>query len=340
MNVRRKPIEIEYHKEKIVDDFVTKTGKEYVSSVFEVITDLALKFRQSTGLPDNYSEVSRQGKINKKNWGLQYLFNLMPIFEEWLDSMPSSATIEYFYDPNVTKSVEGTEVNDTPRVFLSNSADCYGIRSRAKVLKKLLNEDISIDENWLSLACGGALPCLNTVKDSSVTPNLTLVDYDLNNLRLAKDRAKEMKISKSTRVVWRDLTQKNSFGDTSWIRQILVGMKLKQRPFLLKKRLETNYYDRVEATGFLEYLGVEKAARFIKNSFELVKPGGVFITSNIRDTHPERAYTEGVVQWPYITFRTCEDVIDIVKTAGIDVDKIDIYLPDDNVYAIYVMRKK
>jgi cyclopropane fatty-acyl-phospholipid synthase-like methyltransferase len=171
-------------------------------------------------------------------------------------------------------------------------------------------------------------------------PELTLVDFDTHNLRLAKKRVVSMGLKGTVNTAWRDLTSEKSFESVPYIKGLFSWFVLRKTPLFLNRRLPLNSYDRVECTGFMEYLPKEKAARFVSNAFELLKSTGTFITSNIRDTHSQRAFTEGVVQWPFIQFRSVDEVVEIIESSKIKVNAIDVYLPDDEVYAVYVMRKR
>jgi hypothetical protein len=332
-------IKIKRHRLKIKDDFVTPEGLAEIKKILDTITELAAKYRESKSMPQDYTVIPRGRSVDKGNWGLQYLINTMSAFEEWLDTAPSSATVESFYDPDIPTLPSGTPIDPGSRSLLVCTKDGIGLRSRAKVLSDLMTENLTLDENWLSLACGGAVPCLKAVEAAKCKPSLTLVDFDTNNLRVAGKRAAKMGLKHGTKLAWRDLTSKKEFGKVPVIKEFLAWFVLKKRPLAKNHTLKFNHYDRVEATGFIEYLPTEMAVRFIRNTFKHVKPGGTFITSNIRDTHSERAFTEGVVQWPLINFRTVEEVVELVRMADIDVHQVDVYLPDDDVYAIYVMRK-
>jgi len=80
------------------------------------------------------------------------------------------------------------------------------------------------------------------------------------------------------------------------------------------------------------------AVTFIRNAFECVKPGGVLITGNMLDSHPQLGFTMDVVQWPHIQPRSVAEMLAIFESAGLH-GHIDVYLPTDGVYAVYAIRK-
>ena len=76
------------------------------------------------------------------------------------------------------------------------------------------------------------------------------------------------------------------------------------------------------------------AVTFLRNAFEFVRPGGRLIFGNMRDSHPELAFTLNVVQWPHIQPRSLEHVMTIVTATGLH-GSAEVYLPTDGVYALY-----
>lgn len=55
-------------------------------------------------------------------------------------------------------------------------------------------------------------------------------------------------------------------------------------------------------------------------------------------THPQLGFTLNVIQWPHIQPRSVEEVGSLIDDAGLDGER-SVYLPDDGVYAVYVVRK-
>ncbi len=80
------------------------------------------------------------------------------------------------------------------------------------------------------------------------------------------------------------------------------------------------------------------ARQFLENSYRLVKPGGRLIVGNMLDTHPQLGFTLNVIQWPHIKPRSIDEVVGLIRQAGIE-DPIDVQIPKDGVYAIYTIRK-
>lgn len=65
----------------------------------------------------------------------------------------------------------------------------------------------------------------------------------------------------------------------------------------------------------------------LANAAQLVKPGGLLLTGNMRDTHPQLGFTLNVVQWPHIQPRSIETMQRIVEAAGLGNWRVDVYCP-------------
>ena len=127
-------------------------------------------------------------------------------------------------------------------------------------------------------------------------------------------------------------------------------MNVAARALRQQVSLEAATYDAVDAVGILEYvpevLSDESptalqvnAATFLAHAAQLVKPGGLLLVGNMRDTHPQLGFTLNVVQWPHIQPRSIETIQRIAGVAGLGDWQVDVYCPDDGVYALYAMHR-
>lgn len=122
-----------------------------------------------------------------------------------------------------------------------------------------------------------------------------------------------------------------------------------------RKRLPAESFDIVEAVGLTEYLKegdwpytydkvidtkvqTAGAVSFMRNAYELVRPGGSLIVGNMLDTHPQLGFTLNVIQWPHIQPRSTEEMMNIFDAAGVE-GQTDVYTAQDGVYAIYRIKK-
>ena len=167
-------------------------------------------------------------------------------------------------------------------------------------------------------------------------------DFNFDNLRHARKIAKERgQASLISGRMFRDLTHKKGFRKPQYTRTALASLVFRKRPVVNFKGIKTNFYDRIESCGFVEYLPPKVAALYIKRVFELLAPGGMFIFDSYDAEHPQRNFTEGVIQWPLVKFRNRKETIDIIKSSGVSImnNKIDVYPAPNKVCTVYKIRK-
>lgn len=270
-------------------------------------------------------------------------------FEHWLSQVPTAAALHPLYDPEVTHYASGVPLDDGVREWFRNIADARGIRSRAAVMRQLLVATAGQDDTgprWLSLACGAAQPVFRSMEQvvagGGPTPRVTLADLDAGALRLAAAYARSHGLQAQT--VRANVLDRRGLAT--------IPSRL---PGVGRRSGWIGAFDAVDAVGILEYLqpddwtytynGVVTTNRkqagaitFVRNAFACVKPGGVLITGNMLDTHPQLGFTMDVIQWPHIQPRSIDEMLGIFEAAGIR-GHVDVHLPTDGVYAVYVLRK-
>lgn len=256
--------------------------------------------------------------------------------------VPSAAALLPLQRPLAGRLADGTPLNDSEQRIFRSSLDAVGVRSRAWVMSRLLLADGPgphpgpAAQRWLSLACGAAVPvyeAASLLRWRGVQVCLDLADHDRGALALAARLAAEYGLSPT----YHRLNVLTADG--------------------LADRLPRQAYDVVDVLGLFEYLdeqdsvvryprlvsGRERrlagAVTFLRNAYELVRPGGVLVMSNMLDTHPQLAVTLGVVQWPYLRPRSPEQVRSIVVRAGIPASQMQAFAAEDGVYGVYVLAK-
>ena len=330
------------HEVDYVDEFATPEGKIENDGYVALTMDLANKYRESKGITTPLHDLPRPIKVDKHNWGTEYLMNKSPMFEEWLDTAALATTVDTLYDPENTRLKSGNKLDPFFVRFLKNLGDCIGVRARSYVLTSLMSENVDEKEHWLSLACGNALPVLRAAEKAKVKPSITLVDFNFDNLRharkIAKERGQNDLISGH---MFRDLTYKKGFDKPQYVRTVLASLLYRKRPVINFDGIKMNYYDRIESCGFVEYLPPEKAALYMQRVFELLAPGGVFIFDSYDTEHPQRNFTEGVIQWPLVKFRSQKETLDIIKSSGVPImdNVVDVYPVPNRVCTVYRIRK-
>lgn len=333
---------IKKHKVNIEDEFATPFGRAKSDQLIAVAVELARKYRESKGISTPLVEIPRPRVIDKNNWGAAYFINLDETFSEWLDTAAMATTVDTLYDPESARLASGRKLGPVMIEFLKNSIDPISIRARSKILTERLSHNVKIDEKWLSLACGNALPILRAAAVSQAKPSITIVDFNFNNLRharkLAKERGQEKLI---TNRMFRDLVYKKGFRKPQLLRQILAPFVIKQRPLWNLNSLKKNHYDRIESIGFVEYLPPETAARFVKRAYELLAPGGVLIFDSLSEDHPGREFYESVIQWPLTKFTSIENTIDMIRMSGVALAQgtVEVFESPDGIYPVYEIRK-
>ena len=333
---------VKEHVVNYIDEFSTLEDKKEVDAIVAMVTDLAEKYRESKGVTTPLHDILRPIKVNKHNWGTEYLMNKAPTFEEWLDTAALATTVDTLYDPVNARLKSGVKPDPFFSKCLQNMDDAIGIRARSFVLTNLMSENVDRKENWLSLACGNALPILRAAETVKAKPSITLVDFNFDNLRharkVAKRRGQNNLISEH---MFRDLTYKKGFQKPQHVRTVLASMLYRKRPTVNFNGIKQNFYDRIESCGFVEYLPPAKAALYIRRVFELLAPGGVFIFDSYNTEHPQRDFTEGVIQWPLVKFRSQEETLEIIRLSGVSImdNEVDIYPTPNRVCTVYKIRK-
>lgn len=340
------------HQVSIRDRYQTQSHEKVVLEL-EELTDMG--FRGETDLT---AAIKRQRTtIDYTNRATRELIARVPGVENWLELIPTAAALDLLYDPSIERLANGKPVSPEVRDWACNILDAHGIRSRGEIVQAILERHGidqaspgAIGQQWVSLACGAAQPvchALRHIKESGhAMPQVTLVDLDRSALKAAKTYAQAMKVKQSIDVRCMNILRPQGLALPAVDAQTNVAARaLRQRV-----GLEGAAYDAVDAVGILEYVPEAlsdesptalqvNAATFLANAAQLVKPGGLLLVGNMRDTHPQLGFTLNVVQWPHIQPRSIETMQRIVKVAGLGNWRVDVYCPDDGVYALYAMHR-
>ena len=310
------------------------------------------------GEADLTAAIKRQRTIiDDTNPATRELIARVSGVENWLELIPTASALDLLYDPSIERLANGKPVSPAVRDWACNILDAHGIRSRGEIVQDILARHVidqaslgAAAQQWVSLACGAAQPvcqALRHIKESgNPTPRVALVDLDRSALRAAQTYAQAMKVKQSIDVRCMNILCPQGVVLPAVDAQMNVAARALRR----RVGLERAAYDAVDAVGILEYvpevllgkgstvLQVD-AATFLANAAQLVKPGGLLLVGNMRDTHPQLGFTLNVVQWPYIQPRSIETMQRIAGAAGLGNWQVDVYCPDDGVYALYAMRR-
>lgn len=310
------------------------------------------------GEADLTAAIKRQRtRIDDTNPATCELIARVPGVEDWLELIPTASALDLLYDPSIERLANGKPVSPEVRDWACNILDAHGIRSRGEIVQDILARHIidqaslgAAEQQWVSLACGAAQPvchALRHIKESGhAMPQVTLVDLDRSVLKAAKMYAQAKEVGQFTHVRCMNILRPQGVVSPEVDMQTNVAARALRR----RVDLEAAAYDAVDAVGILEYvpevlsdegptaLQVD-AATFLAHAAQLVKPGGLLLVGNMRDTHPQLGFTLNVVQWPHIQPRSIETMQRIAGAAGLGDWRVDVYCPDDGVYALYAMRR-
>lgn len=329
------------------------SSHERITAELEALADMGFN-----GETDLTAAIKRQRiAIDYTNLATCELIARVPGVENWLELIPTAAALDLLYDPSIKQLANGKPVSPVVRDWACNILDAHGIRSRGKIVQDILAGHVmnqaslgAAEQQWVSLACGAAQPvchALRHIKENGhAVPRVTLVDLDRSALRAAKTYAQAMKVKQSIDVRCMNILRPQGVVMPAVDAQTNVAARALRR----QVGLEGAAYDAVDAVGILEYvpevLSDESptalqvnAATFLANAAQLVKPGGLLLVGNMRDTHPQLGFTLNVVQWPHIQPRSIETMQRIAGAAGLGDWRVDVYCPDDGVYALYAMRR-
>ncbi|MDR1184945.1 MAG: hypothetical protein LBK67_09120 [Coriobacteriales bacterium] len=194
------------------DKFMSPEGREKINKRVGLTVELSRLYRESKGITTPLHDISRPRKVDKDNFGTRYWMNLDPTFETFLDTAAFATTVDLLYNPDNAEFANGQALGDEMRDALKNLLDTSEIRSRAAIIEQRMSNDVGLGEQWLSLACGNALPPINAAIKSDRNPKLTLVDFSFDNLRhskrLAKSLGQEVLIDA---YLWRNLIDPKGF---------------------------------------------------------------------------------------------------------------------------------
>lgn len=248
----------------------------------------------------------------------------------WRRAIPGAEALLPLYEVG-SHLPDGTPIDDHAADLFQFAADARGIRSRAAAMTWVVENHVAKypQDNrvqWLSLACGAAVPAFRTVRDLQAEGRdvqVTLIDQDAQALDLALHQAERHEIPRHSLVLHRQ--------------NVLHRSRLHQT-------LDPKRFHVAEGLGIFEYFvnDVRKrtgAQSFLQVAYELVEPGGLLVVSNMLSTHPQLAFTLIAIQWPYIWPRSVPEIVQIVREAGIPDDEVQIFLPDDGVYAVVAINK-
>jgi SAM-dependent methyltransferase len=257
----------------------------------------------------------------KKKWWIKWYKRLPPVNSMFYDggsdiikvvtkghgNWESLSTI---YNPPYSKLLSLSWILE--KVAFSN-ANCQAVRNRLRITRQVINDYVNANscKQILCIACGSAESTLPFfLNNKGKKHKLTLVDSDhgvvdfLNSINGNIDNS-------SITVIHSDALD------------------------YLKKDENRQRFDVIELIGATEYVDDVTASSFIRESVKALKPGGYFITSNLR-RNIESGFVKVVIDWPMV-YRTRSDLCRLIESSGVDEYEI---IQDPLSYHNIVISKK
>lgn len=281
-------------------------------------------------------------KHAEDNHVTQKLFAQSPVLEKWRQSMPTAEALYPLQKPHLKRLADGTAFDEAAERYFPHALDGVGLRSRAAIMSLVMYEHFKNHETstrkplkWASLACGAAIPVFDAASQllhDKKHIKLLLADIDKKALNFARQLAVEDY----------DIHEHITLTRSNILR--LKG---------LQRKVGIESQDAIDILGFFEYIPAERwryrkykvkmmmpgAIEFLNTAHSLLKPGGILVLGNMRDTHPQLTFTTQIVRWPYIRPRSLERVMDIITQAGIRPENVTLYQAGDNVYTVAAITK-
>lgn len=244
-----------------------------------------------------------------------------PAVKAWAKFMPGGFATYPVHNPDVKRLSDGHKVDYVARNLFRHATDAIGLRSRAYAMTWYLHERFgarTTPVRWLSIAAGTGQPTFDAVRLFAVKPHFVLTDINEAIMEFA-----------------RNLAQKYGLDEEQVeIRQLDISNRT-----ALRDTLDSVRPDVVEMMGLMEYLDDKTVIGVVKEILPRLPKGAVFVFTNMRTDHPELLTHKHAVGWPGVIQRSVDEVATLLKKAGVPGEAIDVLLPDDNVYAVYCIKK-
>ncbi|MET0979973.1 MAG: class I SAM-dependent methyltransferase [Candidatus Saccharimonadales bacterium] len=273
------------------------------------------------------------------NHSSQILYGDSPTLQEWFISAgQTQATALYpLQRPDIDNLPSGAAIDDKSRAFFYHGLDAIGIRTRAKIMGEIASQQLTDRPaaRWISLACGGAVPVIDALKECQDLDlvHLDLIDYSPEALDFASNLAGgEARLQKIPSFNQASELRSYTTHELNLIRGLIASDSLVDQ-------FGENCSDVVDALGIFEYFSKKDSTNFLRNAYRLVREDGVLVIANMLADRPQLEFNRRGVGWPKLHPRSPEEMAEIIVNAGIDPEKARIIIPEDGVYAVVEIQK-
>jgi hypothetical protein len=328
---------IEVERVKIADGCENEPGRLETQLAITYIDQLLID-NPSWQAP--YFDTNIQQVIfDPANESSKALYDNSETLRGWaIDALQAHAAALYALQrPYTEKLPTGDAIDDKSRAFFFHGLDAIGIRTRAKIMTEIstryLNDKPAA--RWVSLACGGAVPVIDALKESEDMGmiHLDLVDFNKDALNFASGLAsREASLQKVPTYNQENELRSYTTHEINLIRGLIASDSL------VDQFGEKNS-DMVDALGIFEYFSKKDSTTFLRNAYRLVRDDGVMVIANMLSDRPQMEFNKRAVGWPKLYPRSTEELAEIVIDAGIDPQNARIIIPDDSIYAVVEIKK-
>lgn len=277
--------------------------------------------RKAFGVTTRLLERHYQTRDNRKAKNpLQRVIFFPRAMRAWRQHMPGGFATYPVHNPEVRHLSSGEKMDFITRRLFRHSYDGRGLRTRSYAMtwwvyehaaKKPKNQRL----RWLSIASGTGQPTFDAGAIFDPQPEYFLSDLSDEAMAFSRHLAKERRISSETvHFMGCDVTSKSA----------------------LEKLLKTAQPDVIDMMGLVEYLDDEAIVALLKTLKKHAHTALICFT-NMRPEHPELMTHKHGLEWPGVQVRSIDQVLALIRLAGVSLEHVDVLLPSDKVYAVYCL---
>lgn len=322
---------------QIVDGCEQMLGRAEVQAAVDDMNELLV---QHPDWQAPYYDAARQESVfDPQNESSKALYDDSETLQKWfVDAAQAHATALYpLQRPYIDQLPTGEAIDDKSRGFFYHGLDAIGIRTRAKIMTEISTRFLGDKPaaRWVSLACGGAVPVIDALKeyDDMGMVHLDLVDFNEDALTFASHLAThEAALQKVPTYNKENELRSYTTHEMNLVRGLIASDDL-------IGQFGEKSADMVDALGIFEYFSKKDSTAFLRNAYRLVRDDGVMVIANMLSDRPQMDFNKRAVGWPKLYPRSIEELTEIVADAGIDSHNVRIIIPEDGIYAVVEIKK-
>jgi hypothetical protein len=329
--------DIRVEKVKVIDGCEALPGRLETQLAVDYMDRLLVEHPQWR--PPVFDKETQTAIFDVDNESSKALYDNSDTLREWfIGASQAEATALYpLQRPHIDRLPSGEIIDEKSRAFFYHGLDAIGIRTRAKVMTEISSRFLHNRPaaRWISLACGGAVPVMDALKECEDIDmiHLDLVDFNADALNFASDLAtREAHLQEVPTYNKESELRSYTTHEINLIRGLIVTDSLVDQ-------FGEGSSDMVDALGIFEYFSKKDSTAFLKNAYRLVRDDGVLVIANMLADRPQMEFNRRGVGWPDLYPRSTDELAEIIVDAGIDPQNVRIIIPEDGIYAVVEIRK-